>query len=120
MSRAEHLQVTTGGGKLHRIPDPRRGIRPAGRVVSTTGLDPAAIRANAYAPAVIDTKMVQGVLDAAEDRAFIEAATVASHLYPKRLGRPEEIAQLAVSILENDYINAECIRMDGGVRMQLR
>ena len=39
-------------------------------------------------------------------------------LYPKRLGRADEIAQLAQQIVENDYINGECIRMDGGIRMQ--
>ncbi|MDG1684178.1 MAG: 3-hydroxyacyl-CoA dehydrogenase, partial [Luminiphilus sp.] len=34
--------------------------------------------------------------------------------------RPEEIAQLAAAIIDNDYINGECIRMDGGIRMQPR
>ena len=39
-------------------------------------------------------------------------------LYPKRLGLADEIAALAQHIMENDYLNAECIRMDGGIRMQ--
>jgi NAD(P)-dependent dehydrogenase (short-subunit alcohol dehydrogenase family) len=60
-------------------------------------------------------------------RAFIGSlpaevfdALAMSVLYPKRLGKPAEIAQLAVCIIENDYINGECIRIDGGIRMQPR
>ena len=34
------------------------------------------------------------------------------------LQEPAEIAHLAQHIVENDYINGECIRMDGGIRMQ--
>jgi NAD(P)-dependent dehydrogenase (short-subunit alcohol dehydrogenase family) len=41
-------------------------------------------------------------------------------LYPQRLGKPEEIAHLSQFIVENDYTNGECIRMDGGIRMQPR
>jgi len=40
--------------------------------------------------------------------------------YPKRLGEPSEIAALALHIAENDYLNAECIRLDGGIRMAAR
>ena len=36
------------------------------------------------------------------------------------LGSPDEVARLAVFIIENDYINAECIRIDGGIRMPPR
>jgi NAD(P)-dependent dehydrogenase (short-subunit alcohol dehydrogenase family) len=41
-------------------------------------------------------------------------------LYPKRLGKPEEIAHVAVMLIENEYMNGECVRMDGGIRMQPR
>jgi NAD(P)-dependent dehydrogenase (short-subunit alcohol dehydrogenase family) len=41
-----------------------------------------------------------------------------SVLYPKRLGKPQEIAHLSVFIAENDYLNGECVRLDGGIRMQ--
>ncbi|MFN2167022.1 MAG: 3-hydroxyacyl-CoA dehydrogenase, partial [Anaerolineae bacterium] len=39
---------------------------------------------------------------------------------PRRLGTPEEIAHLSVFIAENDYVNGECIRLDGAIRMQPR
>jgi len=72
------------------------------------------IRVNTIVPGLIRTPLFETL------KPEVYSALEQSVLYPKRLGRPEEIAQLAVSILENDYINAECIRMDGGVRMQLR
>ena len=37
--------------------------------------------------------------------------------FPKRLGKPDEYAQLVQSICENDMLNGECIRLDGAVRM---
>ena len=40
--------------------------------------------------------------------------------YPPRLGKPQEIAHLSVFIAENDYLNGECIRLDGAIRMQPR
>jgi NAD(P)-dependent dehydrogenase (short-subunit alcohol dehydrogenase family) len=40
--------------------------------------------------------------------------------FPKRLGMPEEYARLACFIVENVYLNAEAIRLDGGIRMAPR
>ena len=70
------------------------------------------IRVNTIAPGLINTPMLAGLPEPARDSL---AATV---LFPKRLGEPDEIAKLAQSIIENDYINGETIRMDGGIRMQ--
>jgi hypothetical protein len=39
-------------------------------------------------------------------------------LFPKRLGNAAEYASLAVELLRNDYMNAESIRLDAGLRMQ--
>ena len=36
--------------------------------------------------------------------------------FPKRLGRPEEYAKLALAIVENPMLNGQCIRLDGGQR----
>lgn len=35
---------------------------------------------------------------------------------PKRMGRPDEYAQLALQIVQNDYLNGETIRIDGALR----
>lgn len=40
--------------------------------------------------------------------------------FPPRLGRPDEYAQLALAIIEHDYLNGETIRMDGALRMTPR
>lgn len=37
---------------------------------------------------------------------------------PRRLGRPEEYAQLARFIVESGYLNGETIRIDGALRMR--
>jgi NAD(P)-dependent dehydrogenase (short-subunit alcohol dehydrogenase family) len=41
-------------------------------------------------------------------------------LYPNRLGHPEEFAGLARHIIENSYINATTISVDGGARISTR
>jgi 3-hydroxyacyl-CoA dehydrogenase / 3-hydroxy-2-methylbutyryl-CoA dehydrogenase len=72
------------------------------------------IRVNTIAPGLIETPLLGSLPMEVLD------ALAKSVLYPKRLGKPEEIAQLALAIVENDYINGECIRVDGGIRMQPR
>jgi len=72
------------------------------------------IRVNTIAPGLIDTPLIASLPPDVAD------ALGKSVLYPKRLGRPEEIAHLAVCLIENDYINGETIRIDGGIRMQPR
>ncbi|MFN3973623.1 MAG: 3-hydroxyacyl-CoA dehydrogenase, partial [Gemmobacter sp.] len=40
--------------------------------------------------------------------------------FPQRLGRPEEYAELAMFLVDHDYLNGEVIRMDGALRMAPR
>ena len=82
---------------------------PMARDLSSIG-----IRVNTIAPGLIETPLL-GALP-----AEVLDALAKSVLYPKRLGKPDEIAHLALAIIENDYINGECIRVDGGIRMQPR
>ncbi|AMO56606.1 3-hydroxy-2-methylbutyryl-CoA dehydrogenase [Endozoicomonas montiporae] len=72
------------------------------------------IRCNTIVPGLIKTPMFDSLAP-----EFIESLSN-SVLNPKRLGRPEEVAHLAQFIVENDYLNGECIRLDGGIRMQPR
>jgi NAD(P)-dependent dehydrogenase (short-subunit alcohol dehydrogenase family) len=37
--------------------------------------------------------------------------------FPKRLGNPKEFGELVAHIATNSYLNAEVIRLDGGIRM---
>ena len=70
------------------------------------------IRVNTIAPGLIETPLLRGLGEK------VCEALGNMVLSPRRLGKPEEIAHLAQSIVENDYINGEVIRMDGGIRMQ--
>ena len=38
-------------------------------------------------------------------------------LFPRRLGKPKEFAQLVIDIIKNPYLNGELIRLDGGIRL---
>ena len=72
------------------------------------------IRVMTIAPGIIDTPMMAGVTG-----EFREALNK-SVPFPKRLGTPEEYAQLALAIVDHDYLNGEVIRMDGALRMAPR
>ena len=70
------------------------------------------VRCNTIVPGLIHTPM----FDALPEE--VHTALAASVLNPRRLGRADEIARTAEFIIENDYVNGECIRVDGGIRMQ--
>ena len=72
------------------------------------------IRVNTIVPGLIHTPLFDMLPKEAYD------SLAAQPVYPKRLGKPDEIAHLSKYIVENDYTNGECIRMDAGIRMQPR
>lgn len=82
---------------------------PAARDLAQYG-----IRVCAIAPGIVDTPMLATV---SED---FRAGLAAGVPFPQRLARPEEYAQLALAIIEHDYLNGEVIRMDGALRMPPR
>ena len=49
-----------------------------------------------------------------------QASLGASIPFPKRLGSPDEYAQLVVQCCENAFLNGETIRLDGALRMAPR
>ena len=74
-------------------------------------LAPAGIRVCTIAPGLMDTPLL-GLLP--EDQRQALGSGV---LFPKRLGSPDEFADLVQAICENAYLNGETIRLDGGLRM---
>ena len=50
----------------------------------------------------------------------VQESLAASVPFPKRLGKPQEFAHLAASIVENTALNGEVIRLDGALRMAPR
>lgn len=69
------------------------------------------IRVNTILPGIFDTPLLMGAPE------HVRASLAASVPFPKRLGRPAEFAQLVESIIANTYLNGECIRLDGAIRM---
>ena len=76
----------------------------------------AKIRANCYCPASVDTAMVSKFWEAAEDPDLVKSFMVSTHLHPKRLGYPEEIAKLVCFLASDDalFINGAAILIDAG------
>ena len=81
---------------------------PVARDLSAVG-----VRVNTVAPGLIDTP-IYGSGDASE--AFKEQLQKGV-LFPHRLGSPDELASVVVECVTNSYMNAETIRVDGGIRM---
>ena len=77
-------------------------------------LSAAGIRVNCIAPGLIDTP-IYGQGEGSE--AFKEKLK-RDVLFPDRLGTSDEFASMAVELLSNSYMNAESIRVDGGLRFQ--
>jgi len=71
------------------------------------------VRVNTVAPGLIDTP-IYGEGEASEQ---FKAHLGQSVLFPNRLGTPDELASMAIELLTNSYMNAEVVRVDGGIRM---
>jgi NAD(P)-dependent dehydrogenase (short-subunit alcohol dehydrogenase family) len=69
------------------------------------------IRCMTIAPGIFGTPMLFGMPQEVQD------SLAASVPFPSRLGRPEDYAKLVISILDNDMLNGETIRLDGAIRM---
>jgi NAD(P)-dependent dehydrogenase (short-subunit alcohol dehydrogenase family) len=72
------------------------------------------IRVNTILPGVFKTPMVAMMPPNVQD------ALGAQVPFPKRLGQAEEYARLACFLIENIYMNAAAVRLDGGIRMAPR
>jgi len=69
------------------------------------------IRVVCIAPGIFLTPMMKSLPAKAQESLSKQVP------YPPRLGAPEEFAQLCESILTNEYLNGEVIRIDGSIRM---
>ncbi len=73
-----------------------------------------AIRVNTILPGLFNTPLMNGAPQQVKD------ALAASVPYPRRLGNPEEYANLALTMIQNSYFNGEDVRLDGAIRMAPR
>jgi NAD(P)-dependent dehydrogenase (short-subunit alcohol dehydrogenase family) len=76
-------------------------------LIAARDLAAVGIRVNCIAPGVIRTP----AWGATPDDRFAQAVP-----FPKRFGRPDEFAELAGSLIANDYLNGQVIRLDGAIR----
>ena len=72
------------------------------------------IRVVTIAPGIMETPMLAGLPQAAQDSLGQQVPD------PARLGSPDEYARLVLAIVDNDYLNGETIRLDGAIRMAPR
>ncbi|MFM5918473.1 MAG: SDR family NAD(P)-dependent oxidoreductase, partial [Novosphingobium sp.] len=72
------------------------------------------IRVNTILPGIFNTPLLAAAPQPVKD------ALGASVPFPKRLGNPEEYAQLAMTMIECGYFNGEDVRLDGAIRMAPR
>ena len=71
------------------------------------------VRVNTIAPGLIDTP----IYGTGEGSEAFKANLQKGVLFPQRLGSPDELASMVVECVTNSYMNAETIRVDGGIRM---
>ena len=86
---------------------------PAARDLSVIG-----VRVNTICPGVILTPIYKSIAGGGRDADEFLARLAAPVVFPKRLERADEFGHLVRSLIENDYMNAEVVRFDGGIRFQ--
>lgn len=79
-------------------------------LVAARDLSPLGVRVVTIAPGTVNTPAYGKAADQLEQYWGPQIP------FPKRMGRSTEYAQLAQSIIENDYLNGEVIRLDGALR----
>ena len=72
------------------------------------------IRVNTILPGIMWTPMMAGMDQKVQD------ALAAAIPFPSRLGTPADYASLVLELVRNVYINGECIRLDGAIRLAPR
>jgi NAD(P)-dependent dehydrogenase (short-subunit alcohol dehydrogenase family) len=82
---------------------------PASRDLAAIG-----VRVNTICPGIIDTPIYGSGAASEEFKAKLAAPVV----FPKRMGTAAEFARLVRALIDNDYMNSEVIRFDGGIRFQ--
>ena len=72
------------------------------------------IRVNAIAPSLFDTGITKPISD------DFKGVLTEGAAFPRRMGKPDEYARLALAIIENPMLNGGTIRLDAGQRFAPR
>ena len=109
-----------GSGRTLRVHTSEPGLQVYaagyldGALVGRPDLMGEGIRVNTILPGIFNTPLLQGAPE------NVKTALAASVPFPKRLGHPDEYAQLAELMITNGYFNGESVRLDGAIRMAPR
>lgn len=79
---------------------------PAARELARIG-----VRVLCIAPGLFETPMLRSL------PPKVQEGLVATTLFPKRLGQPDEYARLVLHMIGNVALNGETVRLDGAVRL---
>jgi len=69
------------------------------------------VRVMTIAPGIMDTPMIDGM------GTELKAELAKIHVFPQRLGTPDDFAALVQHFMENTLLNGEVVRLDAGARM---
>lgn len=69
------------------------------------------VRVMTIAPGIMDTPMIAGMSDE------VRASLAKIHIFPQRLGTPDDFGALVQHFMENTLLNGEVVRLDAGARM---
>ena len=69
------------------------------------------VRVNAIAPGFIESDMTDAIPDRMKDAMIAQIPM-------KRIGKAEEVAQVALFLAQQEYITGQVITIDGGMTMQ--
>lgn len=72
------------------------------------------VRVMTIAPGIMDTPMIAGMSDE------VRESLAKIHVFPQRLGTPDDFARLVQQFMENTLLNGEVVRLDAGARMMPR
>jgi NAD(P)-dependent dehydrogenase (short-subunit alcohol dehydrogenase family) len=99
-------------GQIGQVPyAAAKGGVVAMTIAAARDLAVAGIRVNCIAPGTFFTPAFVGMTEEQATEHFAKGVP-----FPARMGRTVEYAKLAMSIIDNDYLNGETIRIDGALR----
>ena len=89
------------------------GVAAVEALTRSLALELAPIRVNTVSPGWTDTPLVSNVLGDSYDATI---RSVVENIPVKRIGKPEEIAEAVIMLMNNGFINGEVLHIDGGER----
>jgi NAD(P)-dependent dehydrogenase (short-subunit alcohol dehydrogenase family) len=116
--RMQQGSITFTSGSLSSRPRPGAAMLTAmlsavEALAPALALELALVRVNAVTPGLIDTPLLHNAYGAERDTIIRNRAAI---LPGKRVGTADEVAQVILMLMTNDYMTGEAVHMDGGGR----